>query len=201
MSSLLRTTRHLITRASDFGRQAFSRRARLPIEGSVKLARALLCTAALLALAAPAAGAAPARPFDPDLWATVNLCDTPQRPGAMGIRVSLPPRYRHESQWMRVQVQWYDLATGQWKLLRAGGDTGWKKIGNGRRLVQSGTIFKFNEPAAGRYLLLRGLVDVQWRRRGHMTGTARTTTLPGHADPGDPLLAQSHRGCIIHRAN
>ena len=169
----------------------------------MKLLRALSTSAVALALAAPGAAAAtpPARPFDPDLWATVNLCDTPDHPGAMGIRVSLPPRYRHESQWMRIQVQWYDLGSGEWKLMPAGGDTGWKKIGNGRRLVQSGTIFKFREPAAGRYLLLRGLVDVQWRRRGHMTGTARTTTLPGHADATDPLLGQSHRGCIIHRGN
>ena len=171
------------------------------MEWPVKLPRALLALLAVPALAAPAAAAPLVHPFDPDLWATVNLCDTPQHPGAMGIRVSLPPRYRHESQWMRVQVQWFDLASGQWKLLPSGGDTGWKKVGNGRRLVQSGTIFKFQEPAAGRYLLLRGLVDVQWRRRGHMTGTARTTTLPGHADGGDPLLDQSHRGCIIHRGN
>jgi hypothetical protein len=153
----------------------------------------LIALVAVLGLAAPVA----ARPFDPDLWATVNVCNTADHPDAMGVRVSLPPRYRHESQWMRIQVQWYDIAAGHWKLLPAGGDTGWKKIGNGRRLVQSGTIFKFQPPAAGHYLVLRGLVDVQWRRHGHMTGTARTTTLPGHLDTTDPLLAQSHRGCII----
>jgi hypothetical protein len=190
MSSLLRTSADLIT-------QDFSRHQRLPIEGPVKLLRILVPLLTTIALGAPIAGAAPRGPFDPDLWATVNLCDTPDHPGAMGVRVSLPPRYRHESQWMRIQVQWYDLGASQWKLLPAGGDTGWKKIGNGRRLVQSGTIFKFRQPATGHYLLLRGLVDVQWRRRGHMTGTARTTTLPGHADASDPLLAQSHRGCII----
>jgi hypothetical protein len=166
----------------------------VPIEEPVKLLRALLSLAAVLSFAAPAVAAGP---FDPDLWATVNVCNTPDHPAAMGVRVSLPPRYRHEAQWMRIQVQWYDISSGQWKLLPAGGDTGWKKIGNGRRLVQSGTIFKFRQPATGHYLLLRGLVDVQWRRRGHMTGTARTTTLPGHADASDPLLAQSHRGCII----
>lgn len=190
MSFLLRTNADLITRN-------FSRRPGLPMEGPVKLPRALVSLAALLGLAVPAAAATPVRPFDPDIWATVNVCDTSDHPDAMGVRVSLPPRYRHESQWMRIQVQWYDLASAQWKLLPAGGDTGWKKIGNGRRLVQSGTIFKFRAPAAGRYLVLRGLVDVQWRRRGHMTGTARTTTLPGHADAADPLLGQSHRGCII----
>jgi hypothetical protein len=160
--------------------------------------RALLALVLLVLLAfVPAAGAQ--RPYDPDLWATVNVCDTPDHPGALGIRVSVPPRFRGESQWTRVRVEWWDGASGTWKLVRAGADTGWRRVGKGRKLVQSGTTFTFDEPAQGRWLIVRGLVDVQWRRHGHMTGTARTRTMPGRANPANPLLAMSHGACAITR--
>lgn len=146
------------------------------------------------------AGAAKAPPWpDPDLWATVNHCDSPARPSAMGVRVSVPPRYRGERQWARIRVEWYDAARNAWALLPAGGDSGWRRIGQGHRLAQGGTTFHFKPPAAGRYLIIRGVVDFQLRKRGRVTKRARTLTAPGHADPADRLLRASHGACMITR--
>jgi hypothetical protein len=169
---------------------------------AVPPALALLATAAAFALTAvPAASAKTALvPVpDPDLWATVNHCDSPARPSAMGVRVSVPPRYRGERQWVRIRVEWFNPATNAWSLLRAGGDGGWQRIGQGHRLAQGGTTFHFKPPAAGRYLIVRGVVDVQWRKRGRVTKRTRMRTMWGHADPGDRLLAKSHAACMITR--
>jgi hypothetical protein len=117
----------------------------------------------------------------------------------MGVRVSMPPRYRGERQWVRIRVEWYDVARNAWALLPAGGDSGWRRIGQGHRLAQGGTTFHFRPPAAGRYLIIRGLVDVQWRKRGRVAKTARTRTAPGHADAADRLLRVSHGACMITR--
>jgi hypothetical protein len=153
---------------------------------------------ALAAVALPATGAAAHRPYDPDLWATVNSCDAPGHPAAMGVRVAIPPRYRGESQWMRVRVEWGNAATGTWSLA-PGADTGWKKVGDGTELVEAGTTFHFTPPVAGHWLVLRGLLDVQWRQGRKMRATARTRTMPGHIDATDPLLWLSQGLCYFTR--
>lgn len=173
------------------------------MQGFVSLRATLLplaavAAAAVAAAAVPTAGAtAPAG--DPDLWATVNHCDTPARPSAMGVRVSVPPRKRGERQWIRVRVEWFNVATDRWAVLRGGGDSGWRRIGQGHRQAQGGTTFRFAPPGAGRYLIMRGLVDVQWRRKGRVVRTARTRTVGGHADRADRLLRHSWPACIIKR--
>lgn len=160
---------------------------------------ALLAASAVALAVAPSVGARPARLPDPDLWATVNHCDSPARPSAMGVRVSVPPRSRGERQWVRIRVEWYDVASKSWSVLKAGADSGWKRIGQGHRLAQGGTTFHFRPPARGRYLIMRGVVDVQWRKRGRVTRTARMRTVPGHADPADRFLRVSHGACLITR--
>lgn len=51
--------------------------------------RAVPLALAVAALLAPAAAVAKTD-ARPDLWATVNVCDTPAKPGAVGVRVSIP---------------------------------------------------------------------------------------------------------------
>ena len=81
-----------------------------------------------LALAALAPSAALAKTdARPDLWATVNLCDTPARPGAVGIRVSIPREKGAPEQWARIHLQWFDGSKLAWRALRAGGDAGWRR--------------------------------------------------------------------------
>ena len=141
----------------------------------------------------PAAGASARHP-----WATINICDPPAKPGAVGVRAFLPPR-RGGTQWARVRLEYFDATARVWRPVRSGGDGGWTRIGSGRRPVLGGTTVTFPVPAAGRRIVLRGLVAFQWRRGRHVLARARVRTTAGHADPADPSLRESRRVCEIVR--
>jgi hypothetical protein len=157
----------------------------------------LVLVVAALALAPAAAHAKSAT--QSDLWATVNLCDSPKKPGAVGVRVSIPREKGAPQQWARIRLQWFDGTDRAWRLVRSGGDAGWARIGIGTRLVQGGTTFTFPLPEAGRRLVLRGLVDVEWRKRRRAVERRRLRTTGGHADAADPALQISRRSCEIRR--
>jgi len=149
---------------------------------------AALAAPCLAPLAAPAV-AASARP-----WATVNLCDPPGSPGAVGVRVGMPAG--PGSQWIRVRIEYYDVATGHYRPAAAGGDGGWTRLGTGAAGVRGGTTFHFDVPAAGHQLILRGAVSLEWRRGGKPKRRASVRTHAGHAaDAGGTSFAQ----CVIRR--
>ena len=152
-------------------------------------------TLVILALAALATAAAPAaadarRP--PEVWATVNVCDTQEQPDAIGIRGSMAGLTRYSRMYMRFRVQFQD-DTGRWRTLRNGplSDSGWERIAAGRRGEHdAGWSFQFKPPATGGAHVLRGLVSFQWRRGRHVIRRARAYTEAGHpgtagADPPD----------------
>jgi hypothetical protein len=159
--------------------------------------------AALPAIAVIAALLAsdPARATEavPGLWATVNRCDPPDAPGAVGVRVAIPRRRGGGAQWARVRLHFWDGQARAWRRVRSGGDGGWTRLGSGARAVKGGRTFTFAPPRAGRRLVLRGAVTVEWRRRGRALERRRLLTTAGHADPDDPLLAVSRRSCEIRR--
>jgi hypothetical protein len=153
-----------------------------------------------LVVAALAPAGAVAKDVDhPDLWATVNLCDTPARPGAVGVRVSIPREKGAPQQWAHIHLQWFDGHVRAWRGLATGGDAGWKRIGIGTRLVEGGTTFTFAPPQAGSRLVLRAVVDVEWRDGKDVVDHARLRTTPGHVDPGDPHRRVSRSSCEIKR--
>ncbi len=151
---------------------------------------ALLLVPVLLGAAPAAAPAATsARP-----WATVNLCDAAQRPGAVGVRVAMPAG--PGAQWMRVRIQYYDAGASVWRLAQAGGDGGWTRLGSGRARVRGGTTFTFAPPSAGRRLVLRGVVDLQWRRGARVRRRASLKTTAGHAEQAGGTSAAQ---CVVQR--
>ncbi len=111
-------------------------------------------------------------------WATVNVCDPGDRPGAMGVRVGVPAG--PGSQWMRVRAEWYDARTRSWEPA-TGGDSGWVQLGSGKLGVRSGTTFTFPVPRPGKVLLLRGVARLEWRRRGKVRRKSTVRTSFGHA--------------------
>ena len=128
--------------------------------------------------------AAPASAADADLWATVNVCDTKAYPDEIGIRASMPGGKRTARLLMRFRVQYRDLVDGRWKAVRAA-DSGWRRIGRGRKPKESGWSF---EIAGAGQRIVRGVVFYRWVRRGHTTRRARRVTEGGHrstvgADP------------------
>ena len=81
----------------------------------------------------------------------------------------------------------------------SGGDSGWAKLGGGRRVVLGGTTFTFPLPPAGSRIVVRGVVSVEWRRHGRPVARARLLTEARHQNPKDPLLQVSQRSCVIRR--
>jgi hypothetical protein len=152
--------------------------------------RLMLVTIALAAaLAAPAA----ARTSDPrtslDLWATINVCDTPAHPDTIGIRGSMPGDGRKAVLWMRFQVQFFSSDDQKWHNLDQTADSQWMRIGVARkRVLESGQNFKFLPPGAGGVHTLRGAVWFKWIRHGRPVRKLREITESGHrstagADP------------------
>src|SRR4051812_49910268 len=136
--------------------------------------RSLLLACVLLVLV-PAAVAAQ----DTDLWATVNVCDTAAAPNTVGIRGSMPGLERTATLRMRFRVQ-YLAPDGRWLNIRRKADSGWQTVGrrHGGR-VESGWSFTFAPPQAGGEIVLRGVVNFQWRRARKLVPRAPRVTQGG----------------------
>ena len=147
--------------------------------------------AALACLLAPSAALARPQgtPTPKDLWATVNVCDTPNHPDMMGVRASMPGDADHTKMYMRFVAQYFDRTKQLWFDVPKFGVSQWIFVGSGlyaRR--QGGYTFGFDAPAAGSTYQLRGGVDFKWVKRGHIVRTAHLITKAGHprttgADP------------------
>jgi hypothetical protein len=156
---------------------------------------------ALTASALLPAGAGAARreaPVHETPWATVNQCDTLAKPGAVGVRVSVPDDEGAPAQWVRIRMQWFDSPARAWRSLSSA-DAGWTRLGAGSRSVQGGTTFTFALPAPGTRLVLRGTVEVEWRKGDTVVDSARLRTTAGHDDPSDAHLLTSQASCEIAR--
>ena len=131
-------------------------------------------------------------------WATINVCDPATAPGQVGVRASVPNR-ADAAQWIRIRIQFFDRTRKAWRVVRTGGDTGFRRLSRGGGRFFGGTTFTITPPAAGSSLTLRGLVDIEWRRGRRVVSRARLTTHGGHADASDPLLQVSAPTCVIRR--
>jgi len=148
----------------------------------LSLAVALLATAAL---AAPSGAAAKGS----SIWATVNVCDTPNAPNTLGLRGSMPGSKRPgATMWVRFVGQYRSSRT-TWSSA-SGLDTGFLDVGSAHvRSRQAGHSFRLMAPQDGNSFLLRGLLTFQWRtKRGTPFRTVRRVTTAGHhstagADP------------------
>jgi hypothetical protein len=159
---------------------------------------AAVAASAALALVPAGAAAKATAPKHKGLWATVNRCGTPAKPGAVGVRVSIPREKGAPQQWARIRLQWFDGAKRAWRLLRSSaGDSGWARLGLGTRLVQGGTTFSIAQPKAGMRVVVRGIVDVEWRDGTDVVDETRLTTTDGHRDPADRERKISRSSCEL----
>ena len=143
---------------------------------------AVACLAAgLLALAASGALAANKPP--PDLWATINICNTKNHPNALGIRARMPGNGTKQRMYMRFFAQyrsgkhWHDTAQSPW---RFAGSAVYK-------WAETGWTFQFKKPGRGDQIVLRGVVNFRWKQDGKVVRQARAVTSAHHptteADP------------------
>ena len=144
---------------------------------------------ALVVVPVAAAQAAPASDDEREVWATVNVCDTAGAPNTIGIRASMPgSRTGAEVRWMRFVVEYYAARDERWHRVADGGDSGFLRVGKGRRPRQFGRSLRI-APPAGESVLLRGRVFFHWRTEGgEILERASARTRRGHrsnagADP------------------
>ena len=143
-----------------------------------------------LAVALTTVASADASRRAPDVWATVNACDTKMRPNQIGIRGGMSGLARYTRMYMRFRVQ-YQTTDGRWRTVALGADSGWRRIATVRRAERdAGWTFEFKPPATGGAHILRGLVLFEWRRAGRVVHDDRAITEDGHpgtagADPAD----------------
>src|SRR3954462_8225745 len=110
---------------------------------------------ALVLLLAPVAHAKPAK----DLWATVNVCDTPKSPNQMGVRARMPGDGTRRRMYMRFTAQF--RSAGKWRMVSGHGRSKWMLAGSARfQNEEIGYTFGFDPPPSGRSYLMRGLVGV-----------------------------------------
>jgi hypothetical protein len=165
------------------------------------MARAKHVSAALAALAAllsaPALASGAFRPAKAhaagsvlqsrQLWATINVCSPTDQPDTLGVRGSMPSDGRpHDTMYMSFRLQFLNSTTKRWADL-AGTTPSFISVGSGGAR-QGGQSFQL-KPVAGRpAVMLRGLVEFQWRRGKKVLQSTRRPTTAGHrslagADP------------------
>jgi hypothetical protein len=188
------------------------RRTPIPLAAGLSVAPALLTVALAVPSLAGASGARAAASHprqaattrqkrkhpvpllrSPLLWATVDACNPPDRPGTIGIRGSMPGDGKaREQMYMRFRVQYQDPSTGGWRYV-AGADSSYVRVGPGSaRARQAGRNFQFRmlllpPPYRPRYLL-RGWLDFQWKLKRKLVRAAARSTSAHHPSgfAGDP---------------
>jgi hypothetical protein len=140
-------------------------------------AGASLLAASVLCAATPGLAAAPTK--SSELWATVDLCNTPHHPDTIGIRGSMPgDGHAHDRMYMRFLVQNFDVSTHKWNNVGPSADSGFVQVGSAALARQAGRSFEF-KPTATTYTL-RGLVEFQWHHNSHTTRSLTLPTTGGH---------------------
>ena len=151
--------------------------------------RAPIILALVLALLVPAQADAKRAP---DVWATLNSCDTKLHPNQIGIRGAMAGLPRRARMYMRFRVQ-FQNGEGEWRTVKSSRltDSGWVRVAVGRGGEHDyGWSFEFKPPQSGGAHVLRGVVSFQWRKGKRVLEHARAFTEAGHpgtvgAEPAD----------------
>lgn len=101
---------------------------------------------------------------DPEMWATVNICDTQRSPDSMGVRASMPGNGTDQRMWMRFRAEYWSRSLQDWAPVVGTGVSPWVYAGSARYAQrQAGWTFGFAAPPAGVTFTMRAQVDLQWR--------------------------------------
>jgi hypothetical protein len=117
----------------------------------------------LVALAVPAPAAAG---LPKDLWATVNACDSVKFPDRVGVRAAMPGDGTGKRMYARFRLQYYSALRNGWFPVENGRSSK-LYLGSARRDRQGGWTFRVNPPAAGGSFLLRGVADLEWKKKAY----------------------------------
>jgi hypothetical protein len=100
----------------------------------------------------------------PELWATVNICDTAKAPNSMGVRASMPGNGTDQRMYMRFQAEYWSRARQDWAPVAGSGISPWVSVGSARYdRRQAGWTFSFAAPPQGVTFTMRAVVEFEWR--------------------------------------
>jgi hypothetical protein len=100
----------------------------------------------------------------PDLWATVNICDTAGAPDSMGIRAGMPGNATRQRMYMRFRAEYWSRSRQDWAPVAGSGVSPWVYAGVAEyEQRQAGWTFQFSAPPAGVTFTMRAIVEFQWR--------------------------------------
>lgn len=151
----------------------------------------LACLVAVAALA-PAADAKTRH-----LWSTINICDSPKHPDAVGVAARMPGDGTNRRMYMRFYVQ-YRGDDGKWRYVPKGGRSPWMSAGSARySWSQRGYTFGFDPPATGAKFVMRGLVRYEWRRGKKVIKKTHRYTSAGHTTKGADPAGYSSATCTL----
>jgi hypothetical protein len=132
----------------------------------------------------------------PQLWATVNICNSRPDPDELGVRGQMPTLGFPAHLWMEIQVNYWSAAGKRFVPIRSATATRLLSIGQvSSGLQQAGAIFPFHAHA-GR---LDATITFTWTRAGKTIARAGQSTTGGHptADYGSPPHYSAAR-CTIN---
>jgi hypothetical protein len=142
---------------------------------------AFIAIAMLAALTLASTGmAAGGKKRKPQLWATVNVCDTTDHPNTVGIRASMPGTGdRRDRMFMRFDVEFFRDSDRAWHDLDSA--SAFTYVGSGRfRRRESGRNVMLKPPPPGAVYRVRGVVTFEWRRGAKVLRRAVRFTKAGH---------------------
>jgi hypothetical protein len=153
----------------------------------------------LLLLAPAAADAARKSSSGKHLWATVNICDSPDYNNVIGIRASMPGNGTGQRMLMHFSAEYYDDTENAWR--KTGSSSPWRRVGSARYVsMQAGFSFQFADPPKGTRFMMRGVVRYQWRakRSGRVLKRAMRVTKAGYKGVvGGVPAGRSDATCMI----
>jgi hypothetical protein len=124
----------------------------------------------------------------PELWATVNICDTAAAPNAMGIRAGMPGNSSGQRMYMRFRAEYWSRSGQDWAPVAGSGISPWVYVGPARyERRQAGWTFEFAPPPAGVTFTMRALVEFQWRKPQQKVALKRRGKRRQAARRGRPL--------------
>jgi hypothetical protein len=121
------------------------------------------------------------------LWATINVCNPKDQPDIVGVRGSMPSDgKRQDTMYMSFRLQYLNSTIKHWADL-ADTTPSFVYVGRGGGR-QGGQSFQLKPIAGKPAVMLRGLVEFQWRRGKKVLQSTRRPTTAGHrslagADP------------------
>jgi hypothetical protein len=114
-------------------------------------------------------------------WATVNICDTANRPNNLGVRAGMPGTGRRQLMFMRFTAQYWSPSREAWLDVPGAGSSRWVYAGSARFATQqTGWTFAFEQPPAGTTFVMRAVVEQEWRGPESSAGSRARRTGKRH---------------------